>query len=86
MVHYDFQYHLLVHGTSMRSLFDIRQSLNVDREVLLIEVSLKVLSGGYFFILQSLTTSKMRKFQTIKLSQLHKEKLAGLKTARPNQL
>ena len=73
MVHYDFQYHLLVHGTSMRSLFDIRQSLNVDREVLLIEVSLKVLSGGYFFILQSLTTSKMR-FQTTKMSQLHKAK------------
>merc|ERR1712051_421618 len=28
----------------------------------------------YLFILQSLTTSKMRKFQTLKLSQLHKEK------------
>ena len=28
----------------------------------------------YFFILQSLTTSKMRKFQTLKLSQFHKEK------------
>ena len=27
-----------------------------------------------FFILQSLTTSKMRKFQTLKLSQFHKEK------------
>ena len=25
----------------------------------------------YFFILQSLTTSKMRKFQTLKLSQFH---------------
>jgi hypothetical protein len=25
-----------------------------------------VLSGGYFFILQSFTTSKMRKFQTYK--------------------
>ena len=28
----------------------------------------------YFFILQSLTTSKMRKFQTLKLSQFHKAK------------
>ena len=28
----------------------------------------------YFFIQQSLTTSKMRKFQTLKLSQFHKEK------------
>ena len=28
----------------------------------------------YFFILQSLTTSKMRQFQTLKLSQFHKEK------------
>ena len=28
----------------------------------------------YFFILQSLITSKMRKFQTLKLSQFHKEK------------
>ena len=28
----------------------------------------------YFFIRQSLTTSKMRKFQTLKLSQFHKEK------------
>ena len=28
----------------------------------------------YFFILQSLTTSKMRKFQTLKLSQFHKVK------------
>ena len=27
---------------------------------------------SYFFILQSLTTSKMRKFQTIKLSKFHK--------------
>ena len=27
-----------------------------------------------FFILQSLTTSKMRKFQTLKLSQFHEEK------------
>ena len=34
----------------------------------------------YFFILQSLTTSKMRKFQTLKLSQFTKKKLAGLKT------
>ena len=33
-----------------------------------------MLSGGYFFILQSLTSSKTRKFQTIKLSQLHKAK------------
>ena len=33
-----------------------------------------MLSGGYFFILQSLITSKMIKFRTIKLSQLHKEK------------
>ena len=31
-------------------------------------------SLSYFFILQSLTTSKMRKFQTFKLSQFHKEK------------
>ena len=29
---------------------------------------------GYFFILQSLTTSKMRKFQTLKLPQFHKAK------------
>ena len=29
---------------------------------------------SYFFILQSLTASKMRKFQTLKLSQFHKEK------------
>ena len=29
---------------------------------------------GYFFIRQSLTTSKMRKFQSLKLSQFHKEK------------
>ena len=29
---------------------------------------------SYFFILQSLTTSKMRKFQALKLSQFHKEK------------
>ena len=28
----------------------------------------------YFFILQSLTTPKMRKFQTLKLSQFHKAK------------
>ena len=28
----------------------------------------------YFFILQCLTTSKMRKFQTLKLSQVHKAK------------
>ena len=28
----------------------------------------------YFFILQSLTTSKMRNFQTLKLSQFHKAK------------
>ena len=28
----------------------------------------------YFFILQSSTTSKMRKFQTLKLSQFHKAK------------
>ena len=28
----------------------------------------------YFFVLQSLTTSKMRKFQTLKLSQFYKEK------------
>ena len=36
---------------------------------------------SYFFILESLTTSKMRKFQTIKLYQFHKAKtLAGLKT------
>ena len=28
----------------------------------------------YFFIQQSLTTSKMRKFQTLKLSQFHKAK------------
>ena len=28
----------------------------------------------YFFILQSLTTSKMRKFQALKLSQFHKAK------------
>ena len=28
----------------------------------------------YFFILQSLTTSKMRKFQTLKLSPFHKVK------------
>ena len=34
----------------------------------------KVLSGGYFFILQSLTTSKMRKFQTMKYFLLHKAK------------
>ena len=32
---------------------------------------------SYLFILQSLTASKMRKFQTLKLSQT---KLAGLKT------
>jgi hypothetical protein len=32
----------------------------------------------YFFILQSLTTSKMRKFQT--LNNFTKQKLAGLKT------
>jgi hypothetical protein len=30
--------------------------------------------GINFFNLQSLTTSKMRKFQTLKLSQFHKEK------------
>ena len=36
---------------------------------------------SYFFILQSLTTSKMRKFQTLKLSQFHKAKIAGLKTS-----
>ena len=29
---------------------------------------------SYFFILQSLTTSRMRNFQAIKLSQLHKAK------------
>ena len=29
---------------------------------------------SYFFILQSLTTSKVRKFQTLKLSQFHKAK------------
>ena len=29
---------------------------------------------SFFFILQSLTTSKMRNFQTIKLSQLHEAK------------
>ena len=28
----------------------------------------------YFFILQILTTSKMRKFQTLKMSQFHKAK------------
>ena len=28
----------------------------------------------YYFILQSLTSSKMRKFQTLNLSKLHKEK------------
>jgi hypothetical protein len=36
-------------------------------------------NGDSIFILQSLTTSKMRKSQTLKLSQLHKAKLAGLK-------
>ena len=33
-----------------------------------------------FSILQSLTTSKMRKFQTLKLSQFHKEKTCWTKT------
>ena len=33
-----------------------------------------MLSRGYFFNLQSLTTSKMRQIQTIKLSQFQKEK------------
>ena len=32
------------------------------------------LCNRYFFILQSLTTSKMRQFQTIKLSQFHRAK------------
>ena len=41
------------------------RNLNVDREVLLIDVSLLVLSGGYFFHPESLTTSEMRKIQTI---------------------
>ena len=35
---------------------------------------LSAISGDSMFILQSLTTSKMRKCQTIKLSQLHKAK------------
>ena len=39
---------------------------------------LKVLSGDFIFIPQSLTTSKMRKKQTKKLSQLHKAKTCGL--------
>ena len=40
-----------------------------------------------FFILQSVITSKMRKYETIKLFELHKakQKLAGLKNVRPNQ-
>ena len=38
-----------------------------------------VLSGGYFFILQSLTTSKMRKKQTKKLSKFHKAKTCTTK-------
>ena len=33
----------------------------------------------YFFFLESLTTSKMRKFQTLKLSQFHKGKTCSLK-------
>ena len=37
---------------------------------------LEILS--YFFTLQSLTTSKMRKFQAMKLSQLHQAKITGL--------
>ena len=48
---------------------------NGKREVVLYEVSLLiVLSGDFIFILQSLTTSKMSKCQTIRLSQLHKAK------------
>ena len=43
---------------------------NVNRQVVWNEV----LSGDFIFILQSLTTSKMRKSQTKKLSQFHKAK------------
>ena len=35
---------------------------------------LHLISNKIFFILQSLTTSKMRKFQTLKLSRFHKAK------------
>ena len=53
------------------------RNLNVDREVLLIEVSLLVLSGGYFFTLQSLTTSeKNSDYKTVSVAQ----KIAGQKT------
>ena len=45
---------------------------NENREVVLYEV--QVLSRDSSFILKSLTSSKMRKCQTIKLSQLHKAK------------
>ena len=53
----------------------------VNREVLFIELSFKVQSGGYFLILLGLTTSKMRKFQTIKLSQFHKAKTCWTKNS-----
>ena len=54
------------------------RNLNVDREVLLIEVSLLVLSGGYFFHPESLTTSEMRKIQTIKTISVAGQKTVGL--------
>ena len=43
---------------------------------------LDVLSGDSIFILQSLTTSKMRKCQTIKLSQLHRAKTCWTENLR----
>ena len=52
------------------------RNLNVDREVLLIEVSLLVLFGGYFFHPAKFEQlQEMRKIETIKLSQLHKNLL-----------
>ena len=54
------------------------RNLNVDREVLLIDVSLLVLSGGYFFHPESLTTSEMRKIQTIKTISVAGQKTVGL--------
>ena len=55
------------------------RNLNVDREVLLIEVSLLVLSGGYFFHpskFDNFRAEKNSDYKTVSVAQ----KLAGQKT------
>ena len=55
-------------------LIKYMKTLSIDNWVPHSKMLLYLHHRSYFFILQSLTTSKMRKFQTLKLSQFHKAK------------